>query len=690
MSRTVMCLVARCWLLSAICAFELMPRSGPNLVHERKSNGGKVAVENRSKLVRIALRNIGCIGNDGVEIELDNVVCLVGRNNAGKSTILRAYELAKGSVMFDSTKDRCQYAPDGEPSEVLLEVHIPDGIGNVDPKWKAKRGDLLIVKSRWQWTSPGFQSVRTTWYPVGGQDGQGAWADDGKAGGADPVFGSRLPRPLRIGSLDDAAKTEEMLLALALGPLLTGLEKESADPNSALSKSIAGVSEHLDVLSGAHENHFNEIAGRISAGFKGVFPKLDVKLKIGSAPLVPKLNDLIRNGSSLRVKDGAAETALLQQGTGARRALFWAMLQVHNELSRDKEVRQEYRKRLAKELADAEKKLPKAKDNEAAMLIAKTKANLDAHDAGAPIPDSPDDPAFPGYLLLIDEPENALHPMAARAAQRHLYKLAESPDWQVVMTTHSPYFVNPFVDHTTIVRLQRDGEANDASVAPRTYRSDLVEFDGDDKERLQALQHIDPSFSEVFFGSYPILVEGDTEHAAFMSSILERQQELMDHVTIIRARGKAILVPLVKVLTHFKIDFGIVHDADSPFNKNGHKSGMWTENEKIRDAVLKARAVGLQARHRVSVPDFERFLGGQEESKDKPLRTYIAVSKNDDLAKRIQDLMTQLVSSMQGEPFADGVMAGNGYLGWLSATVLGWAKGNGLSEDVRFKGPAAV
>ena len=51
---------------------------------------------NRSKLVRITVRNIGCIGSDGVEIELDNVVCLVGKNNAGKSTILRAYELAKG------------------------------------------------------------------------------------------------------------------------------------------------------------------------------------------------------------------------------------------------------------------------------------------------------------------------------------------------------------------------------------------------------------------------------------------------------------------------------------------------------------------------------------------------------------------------------------------------------------------
>jgi putative ATP-dependent endonuclease of OLD family len=650
-----------------------------------------MAGANSSKLVRITVRNIGCIGNDGVEVELDNVVCLVGKNNAGKSTVLRAYELAKGSTAFDPAKDRCQYAPPDQPSEVLLEVHIPDGIGNVDEMWKTEKDGLLIVKSRWQWAGPSYQKVRTTWEPKGGPNGDGAWAEDMKAGGADPVFNSRLPRPLRIGSLDDAAKTEEMLLALALGPLLAGLEKERINPESALSIAISSVSEHLDVLSGAHEEHFNVIAGRVATGFKGVFPRLDVKLKIGSAPLVPKLGDLIKGGSSLRVQDGAAETALVQQGTGARRALFWSMLQVHNELSRDKEIRQEYRKRLEKDIGDAEKKQGRAKaDDDTSALeaaVVALKAQLKAHDGGAQIPDSPDDPAFPGYLLLIDEPENALHPMAARAAQRHLYELAKSPDWQVIMTTHSPHFVNPFEDHTTIVRLERPGDGEAAPVAPKTYRSDLIEFEGDDKDRLQALQHIDPSFSEVFFGSYPVLVEGDTEHAAFMSSILERQHELMDRVTVIRARGKAILVPLIKVMTHFRIDFGVVHDTDAPFKSNGQRNGMWTENEKIRNAVLNARTAGLAARHRVSIPDFERFLGAEEVSKDKPLQTYLTVARDDELAQRVQELMTDLLEAPQHEPFPDGELANTDYLSCLNTIVQTWATENGVSEHVKFKGP---
>lgn len=654
-----------------------------------------MAGENRSKLVRMTVRNLGCIGDGGIDIGLDNVVCIVGKNNAGKSTLLRAYELARGSISFIPSEDRYQHAPLEQPSEILLEIHIPDGIGNVDDRWKIDRDGLRIVRSRWQWTGPDFQRVRTTWDPEGGEAGEGDWAADGKAGGADPVFNSRLPRPLRIGSLDDAEKTEEMLLTLALTPLIASLERERTNAESALSQAIASVTSKIDELSNTHERHFNTIAGKISTGFQGVFPAMDVRLNIAASPLVPKISDLVKSGSSIRIKDGHTDTVLRQQGTGARRALFWAMLQVHNELTRDKEIREEYRKKLMVALKDEEKKkggkkVTEEQKAEIQTVIDDVQAKLDAHDAGAPIPDSPDDPALPGYLLLIDEPENALHPMAARAAQRHLYKLAESPDWQVMMTTHSPYFINPFEDHTTIVRLERHTDEEGGMVSPRIYKSDLIEFQDGEKQRLQALQHIDPSFAEIFFGSYPVLVEGDTEHAAFMASVIEKQHELLSRVTVIRARGKAILVPLVKVMEHFKIDFGIVHDCDPPFKKNGDKNGMWTENQKIREAILKARSAGVAVRHRVSIPDFERFLGGEEESKDKPLTAYRRITDEVPLGTAVQQLLNDLISSDQHEPFdKDAFPEGAEYLDALSERIGNWARENGVAGQVRFNGKPA-
>lgn len=654
--------------------------------------------DKRSKLVKMVVRNIGCIGDEGVEIALDNVVCLVGKNNAGKSTILRAYELAKGAVSFDGSKDRCQHATDDVASEVILEIHIPESIGNIDSMWKIPRDGLLIVKSRWQWSAPDFQKIRSTWNPRA-NDGKGDWDPDKNAAGLDNVFSSRLPRPLRIGSLDDAAKTEEMLLTLALTPLLAKLENERKNSDSVLSKAIDSITQSINSLSQSHEHQFNEIAGKVSSGFQQVFPTLGVILNIAAAPLSPKLDDLVKRGSGLRVSDGNINTSLGQQGTGARRALFWAMLQVHNEISREKEIRDEYRKGVEKSVADEEKKLKaeekKAKKNE--TLIAEFEKSLSELTAihasfmeGAPIPESPEDPALPGYLLLIDEPENALHPLAARAAQRHLYKLAESADWQVMMTTHSPYFINPFEDHTTIVRLERTASNVDASIVPKTYLSDSIEFSGDDKQRLQALQHIDPSFAEVFFGSYPVLVEGDTEHATFIASIIEKQNNLMDQITVIRARGKAILVPLIKVLTHFKINFGIIHDCDPPFKSNGDKNGMWTENEKIYNAICDARKSGITVRHRVSIPDFERFLGGDEESKDKPLNAYMRVVEDATLSQQVQTLLSDLFSSENHEPFEDFDYSSESYLSLLNKKINEWAIANSLADHIRFKGKESV
>jgi putative ATP-dependent endonuclease of OLD family len=652
---------------------------------------------NRSKLVRMTVRNIGCIGNQGVEIALDKVVCLVGKNNAGKSTILRAYELAKGTLPFDSLRDRHLHAENDQVCEVILDVHIPDGIGNIDATWKIDTQGLRIVRSRWQWLGPNFSKVRSTWNPNIGEDGEGDWDPDKNAAGLDNVFSARLPRPLRIGSLDDAAKTEEMLLTLALTPLLASLEKERLNATSALSIAIASVTKNIDILSADHENDFNKIAAQVTTGFQSVFPSLGVRLNIAAAPFVPKVDDIVKRGSGLRVAEGLALTSLAQQGTGARRALFWAMLQVHNELTREKEIRDDFQKQFERQIADELKRKPKKEKEtlenltEHELKLEAARALLAAHLAGAPIPDSPDDPALPGYLLLIDEPENALHPMAARAAQRHLYKLAASPDWQVLMTTHSPYFINPFEDHTTVVRLERSSDDEQSPITPKTYRSDHIKFEGNEKERLQALQQIDPSLAEVFFGSYPVLVEGDTEHAAFMATIIERDHQLVDRVTIIRARGKAILLPLIKVMKHFKISFGIIHDCDPPFKKDGSKNGMWTENQKIRDAVVDARTGGLTIRHRVSIPDFERFLGGDEESKDKPLNAYAFIKADDAVAERVQKLLVELTDGIEHEPFsAEALTLSGDYIGLLKREVESWAAMNGMSASIRFSGMPAV
>ncbi|QWC56732.1 AAA family ATPase [Erythrobacter sp. 3-20A1M] len=620
---------------------------------------------NRSKLLKLAIKNVGCIGTEGVEVALDDVVCLVGKNNAGKSTILRGYELAQSPNKFDVGRDRCRWAPDGEPSVVELDVHIPEGIANVAEEWKVVKGDLRILKSRWEWQADG-SGARKTWSPT-----ESDWSADAKAGGADNVFKSRLPRPLRIGSLEDADKTEELLLTLALSPFVAEMKAYQGDPESDLSKSVVTLMGVVDELSKTHEERFDGIAAKVHDGFKGVFPSLGVRLDVAMAAPSISLEKLMKEGSGIRVQDGEVETSLAQQGTGARRALFWSMLQVHNQLTRQLEVRSGLEK---------EAKGKKGEVLEAAL------AKIAAFDAGEKLPEAEDDPAFPGYLLLIDEPENALHPMAARAAQRHLYQLATDPDWQVMMTTHSPYFVNPLENHTTIVRLERKG-GDQSPLERKTYRTEEVTFDEGMKKNLQALQQMDVGFSEVFFGSYPILVEGDTEHAAFIAAVVETNHELADRATVIRARGKGILPGLIRMLRHFQIPFGIVHDIDWPYTSKGGASAMWTINQSIYDEIEQCRSDGVTVRHRCSVPDFERALGGEELGKDKPLEAYLRIKADPDLAGRALAMMLDLCDSDEHLPFGHG--PGDGaYIDQVHAQLGEWCNANGYNDDIRFKGAA--
>jgi putative ATP-dependent endonuclease of the OLD family len=103
----------------------------------------------RSHLVRMHVKNIGCIGNDGLTIELDEIVCLVGPNNAGKTTVLRAYEYAVNLAEL-KTEDFNRNA-NGKAASVELWIHIPEGTANVGEKWKEKKDGLLLVRSKRVW-----------------------------------------------------------------------------------------------------------------------------------------------------------------------------------------------------------------------------------------------------------------------------------------------------------------------------------------------------------------------------------------------------------------------------------------------------------------------------------------------------------------------------------------------------------
>jgi hypothetical protein len=197
---------------------------------------------------------------------------------------------------------------------------------------------------------------------------------------------------------------------------------------------------------------------------------------------------------------------------------------------------------------------------------------------------------------------------------------------------------------------------------------------------------MDVGFSEVFFGSYPIVVEGDTEHAAFLGAVVEEGHELAESATVIRARGKGIIPALIRMLAHFKVDFGLLHDVDWPYTEKGKASGMWGTNASIFIEVLKARADSLTVRYACSVPDFERLLGGEELGRDKPLAAYRKVKQDQLLRDQVQALFKALTTGPAGFPF--GWVPGDegGFKAKLLEELTSWAAANGEGGNIRLVG----
>ncbi|GIO56913.1 ATP-dependent nuclease [Paenibacillus cineris] len=155
-------------------------------------------------------------------------------------------------------------------------------------------------------------------------------------------------------------------------------------------------------------------------------------------------------------------------------------------------------------------------------------------------------------LLLIDEPEAFLHPEAVRALSRSLYKIGQK--LPLMISTHSPILIDLSERHTSI-QVFRVGEKE----AIQLYKSVSEQFDDDDIKNMKILNYVDSYVNEFFFAHKIVIVEGDTEYIAFKH--LAKQRDYNVH--IIRARGKATIATLMKVLNQFSSHYDVLHDVDN-------------------------------------------------------------------------------------------------------------------------------
>lgn len=219
-------------------------------------------------------------------------------------------------------------------------------------------------------------------------------------------------------------------------------------------------------------------------------------------------------------------------------------------------------------------------------------------------------------VICFEEPEIYLHPSAANQMRNAIYELSGISS-QIIATTHSPYIIDLSKKPRQILnRLTIYG--NEVKVLPFSVSEAFQALIADDKQYVKMLLKLDDYVSRVFFTENIVVIEGDTEDVLIKESLKRQKREdflnIISKFEIIKARGKAAIIGLVKYLTAMGIKPIVVHDRD-----NGTE-GATKFNKPIEDAV------GSNGRVVLMIENVENEVG-YSANNEKPFKAFQETEK---------------------------------------------------------------
>ncbi|MBF0693436.1 MAG: ATP-dependent endonuclease [Flavobacterium sp.] len=228
-------------------------------------------------------------------------------------------------------------------------------------------------------------------------------------------------------------------------------------------------------------------------------------------------------------------------------------------------------------------------------------------------------------LIGFEEPEMYLHPNAAALMREKIYELATSSNSKIICTTHSPYMIDlsKRIDEAVfpkqvlnLLKVEHNDEINYevCNSIPFNTTKAYLELQEDEKNFVKFILKIDDYVAKVFFCRKVIVVEGDTEDILFKETVErlpeKKRKDFLYNYQIIKARGKATIISLVKYFNALSIDCFVIHDRDT-------EDGATKFNEPI------LKALGNDESKRLMVENtIEDLLEYEEPLREKPYKMY--------------------------------------------------------------------
>lgn len=270
------------------------------------------------------------------------------------------------------------------------------------------------------------------------------------------------------------------------------------------------------------KENINELTKTLE--FTGLEKDLEIELanqweeevKVGIEVTPPSMQKIFELGTDLLLDDGMV-TSASQKGHGLQRAVLFALIRA-------------WAKALSKSKAGEGKELAPRKSSES-------------------------------VFFAIEEPELFLHPHAQRRLTKAIQDIAETPQHQVFICTHSTHFVD-LNKYKSICIVRKDSTKTGSSL--RQCKEELFEGEGygDRKWRFRMAQWINPDRGELFFARKTVFVEGETEKVIF-PYLADKLGCFDSTVSLIDCGSKNNLPMYIKIANAFNLRYVVIHDEDT-------------------------------------------------------------------------------------------------------------------------------
>jgi predicted ATP-dependent endonuclease of OLD family len=516
--------------------------------------------------------------------------CLVGENNAGKSSILQAIVYALNrptqlptSLFYDPTAsveitlDFSDIGPRdllrlSEEHRTKIEELVNDGAFTLSVRWRAEEKcevstrRLLPVEQKYRpenisavfkgKSGNAIRQALTAEYPEFESDApsqlnitqakahiegkisgfgpeQFEWTSAPLPSGIPSSISSLLPEPIYVPAVknlnDDLKTTQSTSFGRLLGLLLDDLTPELA----TIHKSF----EELDILlnrvlvNGTFVDNRHEkvksLEGMVESFLSENFPAVKIELNIPR----PELKTIL-NAAQIYVDDGSKDL-IDNKGDGIKRSLTFALLQAY---------------------------------------VSRLGINSQGDDEATPLPRP--------LIFLFEEPELYLHPKSQRVLFQTLARISEK--YQVLVTTHSPLFFAPGVT-ASFVRVAK--ETATPKPVGKLYPV-IFALDQDNAEvfRMARFENADAAF----FSRRVVLFEGESDDAFCRHVAAKLRQDWdfdRENIALVRVSGKGNFAKFRRFFESFGIDVKLVADLDAIFEGFQHLGAPSTAIE-IRSAAI--------------------------------------------------------------------------------------------------------